>query len=295
MLDFIKKIFTKKQKEALSPEKLSEIKKVFLEILNKYTSISLTLEGVDEGIKNRASGLFSDKYECSVFRVPRGCYAIRFIDNMPAEEFYQVFDLLKNDMGDPDIFSECDGYVWTRQGYIISLGLVRLNLHYEVPMICVYNDISEFSATVDYKEYTLIANSINKPLIERKIKPDRKSIYPIFFGSSFNDRNQPCYISIDNLQNATVYVSYKRNRIELCIIPLVRISELDDVNPKNKRLKQNAANVQNNLSKAYPETDIRVARPQDKFTTYAFVSDISMIEESFNQLLEETKDYYEIK
>ena len=100
---------------------------------------------------------------------------------------------------------------------------------------------------------------------------------------------------MDDLQNASVYVSYKRNRIELSIIPLVRISELDDVDPKNKRLKQNAANVQNNLSKAYPETNLRVARPQDKFTTYALVSDISMIEESLNQLLKETKDYYEIK
>lgn len=297
LFDFFKKVFSKneKNKNVISAEKLLNIQKVFLEILSKYTSISLTLEDMDKNINRKPSGIFSNKYNCSAFYTPRGCYAIRFNDNMPPEEFHQVFDLLKNDMGDPDIFSEYDGYVWTLDGYIVSLGLVALGYKYEVPMICVYNDITEFSSTVDYKEYAFIADSINKPLIARKIKEDRKSFYPIYFGKSFDYRQHPQYASMDNLQNAMIYVSYKEKKIELCIIPLVRMSELDDVNAKNKRLKRNVANVQKNLSEAYPEAEFKVARPQDKFTTSAMISDISMIEETLNQLLEETKGYYETK
>ena len=296
LFDVINNIFSskKKSKNTLCPEELRKIQKSFVDILSKYTSISSTVENIDESMQKKHSGLFDDKFECSLLSTHRGAYAIRFKDDMTPEEFNQVFDLLKNDMGNPDIFSEYDGYVWTREGYIVSLGLVALGYKYEVPMICVYNDITEFSSAVDYKEYAFIADSINKPLIARKIKEDRKSFYPIAFGKSFDDRHHPQYMSIDNLQNAMVYVLYKEKKIELCVIPLVPISELDDTNSKNRRLKQDAAKLKD-LSEAYPESELRVSRPQDKHTKFAMISDISIIEEKLNQFLEETKDYYETK
>ncbi len=297
LFDVIKNIFStkNKSKNALSPEELYGIQKAFVDILSKYTSISSTIENIDENMHKKHSGLFGDKFECSLFYTPRECYAIRFKDDMTPEEFHQVFNLLKNEMGDPNIYAEFDGYVWNREEYILTLGLVALNYKYDVPMICVHKKTTDFSATVDYKEYAFIADSINKPLIARKIKEDRKGFYPIFFGRSFDDRQHSQYVSMDNLQNAMIYVYYKEKMIELSIIPLVRISELDDANTKNKRLKRNVANVQKNLSEAYPDAELKVARPQDKFTTFAMISDIYMIEEELNRLLEETKDYYETK
>ena len=41
-------------------------------------------------------------------------------------EFHEIFELLKNDWGLPNSFSEYDGYVWNQEGCIITVGLVRL-------------------------------------------------------------------------------------------------------------------------------------------------------------------------
>ncbi len=295
LLNFCKKIFLTKEKNTVSPEELCKIKSAFLDIVRKYTSISSTIERIDKNTKNKLAGLFGNKFECSLFYTPREYYAIRFNDEMPSEEFDQVLDLLKNDMGLPDIFSEYDGYVWNREGYIVTLGLVELNYNYDVPMICVHKNISEFSATVDYKEYVFVADSINKPLVDRKIKTYQSMFYPIGFGRSFTDREHPGYISIDSLPDSTVFVQYKNNKLKLDIVPYVRISELDTVSAKSKHTKQNTGKVKAKLTETYPNVEFKAMRPQDKFTISVMISDISMIEEKLNQLLEETKGYYETK
>ena len=288
LFNFYKKIFSTKEKDTISPEELCKIKSAFLDIVSKYTSISSTIESIDKNTKNKLAGLFCNKFECYLFYTPKEYYAIRFNDEMPSKEFNQVFDLLKNDMGNPNIFSEYDGYVWTREGYIITLGLVGLNYNYDVPMICVHKNITEFSSTVDYNEYVFVADSINKPLIERKIIK-HMSCYPIVFGKSFTDMKCPRYATMTMLPNSMVSVDYINKKLELTIIPLVSSSEVDIVNKKNKRTKQNTVKIQ----VAYPESEFKVMKTQDKHTVFALIGDNSMIAEKLNELLEETKDYYE--
>lgn len=296
LFDFLKKILSpkKKNENTLNPDELYEIQKAFLDILSKYTSISSTIESIDENTNNKLSGLFCDKFECSLFRTYKQAYAIRFNNNMAPEEFNQVFNLLKNNMGNPNIFSEYDGYVWTQDGYVLSLGLVRLNYHYDVPMICVHKNINEFSATVDYEEYAFIADAINRPLIERNIF-NHRSYYPIIFGKSFTDMKHPGYANMVMLPNSIVTVDYRNKKLELTIVPLVSSGEVDVINTKNKRAKQNAAEVKEKIKKAYPESEFKLVKNQDRHTVYALISDNSILEEKLNQFLEETKYYYETK
>jgi len=259
LLDLFKKIFlpTEKNENNLKPEGLYEIQNAFLDTLCKYTSITSTIESIDEDLNKKLYGSFCDKFECSLFNVTRGCYAIRFKDDMLPEEFHQVFNLLKNDMGDPNIFSEYDGYVWTREGYIITLGLVGLNYNYDVPMICVRKNITKFSSTVEYKEYIMVANAINRPLIGRGMNVQERDFYQIAYTKQF------AYSTLVDLPKSMTYISYKEKKLEVSIVPVIQ------------------------------EGAYRVLKTQNQLRKHVLVRDISMIEEKLNELLEETKDYYE--
>lgn len=260
LLDLLKKIFspTEKNENNLKPEGLYGIQNAFLDTLCKYTSITSTIESIDDDLNKKLYGSFCDKFECSLFNVTRGCYAIRFKDDMLPEEFHQVFNLLKNDMGDPNIFSEYDGYVWTREGYIITLGLVGLSYKYDVPMICVRPNTTKFSSTIEYKEYAMIADAINKPLIVRGINVQERGFYQIAYSRQF------AYSTYIELPKSIIYVHYKERKLELSIVPVMK------------------------------EGAYKVVKTKNQLRKYVFVRDISMVEEKLNELLEETKDYYEV-
>ena len=159
-------------------------------------------------------------------------------------------------------------------------------------MICVHKNITEFSSTVDYNEYVVVADSINKPLIERKIIK-HMSCYPIIFGNSFNDMKYPLYANMIMLPNSMLTVEYINKKLELTIVPLVSSSEVDVIDTKNKRAKQNAIEDKKKIKEAYPKLEFKVMKTQDKHTVFALIGDNSMIAEKLNELLEETKDYYE--
>ena len=66
------------------------IKKAYIEILGKYTTIS-SYEYI-KNIKKPLAGEFINGFWCSTFWVSKGIYAIRFKDDMRPNEFNQIFE-----------------------------------------------------------------------------------------------------------------------------------------------------------------------------------------------------------
>ena len=236
--------------------KNENIKKIYINLLEKYTTISSTTRSIAFDAKKRMPGKFWDKFDCSMFLVSKGEYAIRFNDDMRPKEFHEIFELLKNDWGLPNSFSEYDGYVWNQEGCIITVGLVRLNHCYEVPMICVRGSTNPFYPIIPFSEYNLIADFISKPLIERGINLQDRSFYKISYSKEFG------YGDIISMENSMISITYKNNVLSLSIIPLRQEGEFKAIEYKQQYRKEILA------------------------------GDVSILDKKFDQLLEETKEYH---
>ena len=134
-------------------------------VLVLYTNIDISKKDITKEVKKGIKGKFNNLYDCITYLNYSIEYAIRFNDDMKAEEFDNVFETLIKDLGEPDLFNEWEGYIWKRRGYVIALGLVSLNYNYEVPMICVKRRTSIFNSNLDYKKYIEIANSLKYPIL----------------------------------------------------------------------------------------------------------------------------------
>ena len=236
--------------------KNEKIKKTYINLLEKYTTISSTTKSIAFDAKKRMSGKFWDKFDCSMFLVSKGEYAIRFNDDMRPNEFHEIFELLKNDLGLPDSFSEYNGYVWNQDRCIITLGPVILNYAYEVPMICVRRGTNLFYPIIPFSKYNLIADYISKPLIERGINLQDRSFYKISYSKEFG------YGNIISMENSMISIHYKNNVLSLSIIPLRQEGEFKAIEYKQQYRKEILA------------------------------GDVSTLDKKFDQLLEETKEYH---
>ena len=243
-------------KENDNQKKNDTVKKTYINLLEKYTSISFAYKSIDIDVRKRHSGTFVNKYDFSMFLVSKGVYAIRFNDDMRPKEFHEIFELLKNDWGLPNSFSEYDGYVWNQEGCIITLGLVSLNHCYEVPMICVRRDLPPFSDIVPFEKYILIADYINKHLIERGINLQENAFYKVNYSKEFG------YGNIISLENSMVSIAYKNNVLKLSIIPL------------------------------RPEGEFKAIEVKQQHRKEILVSNVSTLDKKLDQLLEETREYH---
>lgn len=237
-------------------DKNNAIKTAYLELLEKYTSISSSYESMRKDIKKRLAGKFINGFDCSMYSRTENSYEIRFKDDMTAEEFNNVFMLLVKEMGNPEFFGEYEGYIWKKDGYHITYGLVPLNHCYEVPMISVYN-ISIFERKIPYDKYVTIANAISKPLAERGIDIKKCQCYIQYF-KEFG------FVIAIKLTDALLDVHYKKGTLEVGIIPLIPTEKFQAIEYKQAHKKQ------------------------------IFIADISTIEENLDKLLEETKEYHKL-
>ena len=99
-------------------------KKVYSELIEKYTSIPFSYDRINENIKQKLTGKFLGRLDCSMYLVPRNIYALRFGDSVGADDFEIIFDSLKADLGEPDFYAEYEGYIWILGGGLcIPLGL----------------------------------------------------------------------------------------------------------------------------------------------------------------------------
>jgi len=246
MLNFLKQ---KNADEKKTP------KKVYSELIKKYTSIPFSYEAINENIKQELSGKFLDRFDCSMYLVPRNVYALRFKDNIGAGDFETIFDSLKADLGEPDFYAEYEGYIWILDGGLcITFGLVSLNYNYEVPMLCVRKRRGLFSAP--YEKYRAIAEGINKPLNDRGIFPQREQYFPINYTREFG------YFVIATMPSGMLNINFKGAKLELAYSAFKPYGEYKMIDKENSIKKQ--------INKV----------------------SVSKIEEALDCLLEETKDHH---
>ena len=230
----------------------------YINLLGLYTNIDISKKDITKEVKKGIKGKFNNLYDCITYLNYSKEYAIRFNDDMKAEEFDNVFETLIKDLGEPDLFNEWEGYIWKRRGYVIALGLVSLNYNYEVPMICVKRRTSIFNSNLDYKKYIEIANSIREPLINRGVNPQIMTYYKIGyfkeFGFSVHIRTLSKFISI----------SYKKSKLSINITPVVH--ELNNEILKNQNRFNKEIKVENDLE----------------------------LKSKLEELLEDTKEYHEL-
>ena len=218
-------------------------------LLKKYTSIRVSFESIDEGIKIQSSGKFANHFECTMFQPSKGVYAIRFPDNMQPEEFNTVFQLLMGNWGEPDYFSEWNGYVWKEENCILTFGLISLNYNYDVPMICVRSKLSTFFSKIPYAEYCLVADAMTKPLQNRQIYT--ANFYKILYSKEFG------FTVIKDLTSGTLFVKYKNSKLAVSFIP-TRSEEQFKIMEIKKAYKTELSgvsipNIEHNLSKLLDE------------------------------------------
>lgn len=227
----------------------------YLNLINKYTNIIISGENTSKKDKNEEKGLFKDLYECTTFKN----HAIRFNDCMKCDEFEKVFEILTNDLGNPDLFGEYDGYIWKMKGYIITFGFVSLNYNYEVPMICVKNKISIFSNSIDYKKYNEIAISMNEPLIKRGIYASKISYYKINYYREYG------FSMFVHANNHMLNINYKKPKLSISISPINHFI--------NKEIIEN----------------------QKKYNKKIWINNDFELKNKLEELLEETKEYHNLK
>ena len=237
----------------------NKVKKTYINLLEKYTSIFSTAKSIEKDSRAGRTGKFINGFECSMFLVTNGVYAIRFKDDISCPEFNQVFDILKNDLGLPNSFSEHDGYVWNQEGCIITFGNVYIGYDYSYPLICVRRSLTIFSRIIPYSKYIFIADSINKPLIDRGIDTREHSFCIINYSRALG------YTTYLFLDKSEVIITYHKDMLTLSIIPLIRESKFK----------------------------VRVITA-DQHKTQVLVKDVSTLEKKLDQLLEETKKYHRL-
>ena len=228
----------------------------YINLLDLYTNIDFPKKDITKEVKKGIKGKFNNLYDCVTYLNYNKEYAIRFNDDMKAEEFDNVFETLIKDLGEPDFFNEWEGYIWKRRGYVIALGLVSLNYNYEVPMICVKRSASIFNSNLDYKKYIEIANSIREPLINRGVNPQRITYYKIGYFKEFG---------------FSVYIR--------------TLSKFISINYKNTKLSINITPVAHELNN-------EILKNQDRFNKEIKIVNDLELKSKLEELLEDTKKYH---
>lgn len=245
-------IFKRKSKA----KKEDDFKNTFLEFVGKYTSIQSTIKTFNSDIKKGCSGLFMNEWACSLFLAPGAHYAIRFKDDMSGGEFQDVFHFLEKELGEPDFFTEYDGYVWKKEKYYLTFGLVALNYNYEVPMICLCRNVSVLFERIAYKRYCLIADAITNALKRWGVDTQKNGFYKINYSQDFG------FGDIVQFDDRMVIVHYKGTKLSISVTPLRPVGEFQSMEYK-KTMKKEVCQI--------AESDIEMA---------------------LEKLLEETKEYH---
>lgn len=207
--------FFKKKHEV---ETDTNVQNAFLSLVEKYTNIPSSAKSIHKDISNRLSGFFMNNFDCSLFLVSKTKRAIRFNDEMSGTDFNRVFDSLVIDLGDPDVFSERDGYVWEKDGYFITYGLVVLNHAYEVPMLCIDNELSS-GQKIPYKHYITIATAINNTLQNWGIDNHKNNYYKVNYSKEFG------FGSLIQLDNYLMLIHFKKPKLSLSLMPITPADE----------------------------------------------------------------------
>lgn len=232
------------------------LKNTFLEFVEKYTSIHSTIKTLNRDIKKGRSGVFMNKLACSLFLAHGTHYAIRFKDDMSGGEFQEVFHFLEKELGEPDFFTEYDGYVWKKENYYLTFGLVSLRHSYEVPMICLCRNVSLLFEKIAYKRYCAIADVITNALKRWGVDIQKNGFYKISYFQDFG------FGDIVPFDDRMVFVNYKETKLSISVMPLKPEGEFKVIENK-KTIKKEVGQI--------AESDIEVA---------------------LEKLLEETKEYH---
>lgn len=202
------------KRKLIKEEKFSNYFQQYINLIEKYTDIKIKNNNVTKEVKKGITGKFNQLYDCVTYLHYSEEYAIRFNDDMKADEFDHVFEVLLNELGEPDLFDEWKGYIWKRKGYYILFGLVSLNYNYEVPMICVKRSIF-LTGCIKYKKYNFIATSMSEPLIERGINSQSLTYYKINYFKEFGFS-----VYARTTTNFIVF-NYNKNILSISISPIV--------------------------------------------------------------------------
>lgn len=194
---------------------MRKLEKDYLRFLNDYTSIDTT----NFSDQKPKSGKFCDLIDCTTYSK----LAIRFNDKISADEFDRVLGLLITNLGDPDLFSEYDGYVWKKKGYIVTFGFVSLNYNRESPMITIKRNLSIFSNYVPYEKYSEIANAISEPLLKRGVDIQKNTYYKINYWREFG------YCTVFRSNSVLMHIDYKRNKLTLTIARIRPYSDKSEI------------------------------------------------------------------
>lgn len=238
-------------------KKFKRLNDNFIDLVNKYTSFDIDTSILKKDISKFASGIFANKFNCSLFYLSSAAYAIRFDDNMKPESFNEVFDIMINDLGKPDYFVEFDGYVWEKEGYYISHGLVALNYNYEVPMICVKSSLSPFNEKIKYDKYENVSSAILNNL-QKYVDFEFDGFYKLNYFKNFG------YSTMLRFDDRIIEVQLKNLKLSIEVIPLLPHGEYKLMNIKNSYCK--------------------------KFD----LNDFTDINEAMAKLLEQTKEYHKL-
>lgn len=192
-------------------EKINIIKSTYLNLLNNYTTIKTSLNTLERDVKKETVGVFLDRYECKMFSHIKHHYALRFNDDMSAKEFEDVFNVLIKDFGNPDKFSEYEGYIWYLDGYIMTYGLVALNHCYEVPMIYIFDKLSLVFPKISFEEFNNVAVTFKNSLLKRGIDVQELHFYRIAYFCQYG------YCVIIRKHKKMIFIEYKKATLSITI------------------------------------------------------------------------------
>ena len=208
-------------------------KEIFIEIVKKITNYEIEYNDFEAILLKNKSLLFSNLFECFLYKISISKYAIRFNDNMSPDEFNKAYSILVEKFGEPNYVAEFYGYVWKYKGYCISFGFISLNYNYDVPMICIFKRIGLLTKKVKYSRYSLIKNSIRKLIEEKfKINVDAGEYMLVHVTATFG------FSTLLRVNNHDLFIMYKRKRIMISYIPIVREDNLEIVKSNNSIRKE---------------------------------------------------------
>lgn len=202
----------------------------YINLIDRYTDIKFTNNNITKEVKKGIKGKFNRLYDCVTYLHFSKEYAIRFNDDMKADEFEYVFEILLSDLGEPDLFDEWKGYIWKRKGYYILFGLVSLNYNYEIPMICIKRSIF-LTGCIKYKKYNFIATSMSEPLIERGINSQSMTYYKINYCKEFG------FSAYARTTTNFIVFNYNKNILSISISPIVHEGDTE-IMENNKYYKE---------------------------------------------------------
>lgn len=221
-----------------------EIKSSFISFIEKYTSIHTSSETLDKDVKKHLSGSFNGKTECSIFMANDIHYAVRFNDDMMPNEFNEVFGFLTKEFGNPDFFSEYHHYVWKKESCYLTFGLMQLNYHYEIPMVCVCRSISDSNGTIPYERYCYVADVISNVLKKWNVDTQNDGFFKINYFKDFG------FATMAQSDNLIISIGYKKPELSLSVTPTKPEGNLTMLEHKKSFRKTVGLVSDSNLGKA---------------------------------------------